>query len=54
VGLALLCLLCVDFRRFKFELWLVSGIIVELSGSGELRGLSFEFELGKLALGVER
>ncbi len=53
MALALLCLLCVDFRCFKFELWLVSGIVVELSGSGELRGLSFEFELGKFALGVE-
>jgi hypothetical protein len=54
VGLALLCLLCVDFRCFKFELWLVSGMVVELSGSGELGGLRFEFELGKFAWGVER
>ena len=53
MGLALLCLLCVDFRRFKFELWLVSWMVVELSGSGELGGLRFEFELGKFALGVE-
>ncbi len=53
MSLALLCLLCVDFRCFKFELWLVSVIVVELSRSGELGGLSFEFELGKFALGVD-